>query len=71
MTGLIYCNGPKIKGTLFGTLCGNTKDVLHKSSVELPKRLDINRYVMKNSSMGETVMKQLNKEEEEDNTKEI
>lgn len=50
------------------TLCGNIKDVLHKSSVELPKCLDINRYVMKYSSMVETLMKHLNKEEE-DNTK--
>ncbi|KAG2303089.1 hypothetical protein Bca52824_031740 [Brassica carinata] len=69
MTDLIYCNGWKIKGTRFGTLCGNTKDVLPKSSVELPKSLDINRYVMKNISVGETVMNHLKKEE--DNTKEF
>jgi peptide chain release factor subunit 1 len=25
-------------GTLFGTLCGNTREVLHKFSVDLPKK---------------------------------
>lgn len=25
-------------GTLYGTLCGNTREILHKFSVELPKK---------------------------------
>lgn len=25
-------------GALFGTLCGNTRDVLHKFTVDLPKK---------------------------------
>ena len=27
-------------GALFGTLCGNTRDVLHKFTVDLPKSAD-------------------------------
>lgn len=33
--GFIVMDG---NGTLFGTLCGNTRNVLHKFSVELPKK---------------------------------
>ena len=25
-------------GALFGTLCGNTRDVMHKFTVDLPKK---------------------------------
>lgn len=33
--GFIVMDG---NGSLFGTLCGNTRDVLHKFSVDLPKK---------------------------------
>jgi len=33
--GFIVMDG---NGTLFGTLCGNTRDILHKFTVELPKK---------------------------------
>ena len=33
--GFIVMDG---NGALFGTLCGNTRDVLHKFTVDLPKK---------------------------------
>ena len=33
--GFIIMDG---NGALFGTLCGNTRDVLHKFTVDLPKK---------------------------------
>ena len=33
--GFIVMDG---NGALFGTLCGNTRDILHKFTVDLPKK---------------------------------
>ena len=36
-------------GALFGTLCGNTRDVLHKFTVDLPKKHGIHLFVSTSS----------------------
>uniref|UniRef100_A0A7N0VMW2 eRF1/Pelota-like N-terminal domain-containing protein n=1 Tax=Kalanchoe fedtschenkoi TaxID=63787 RepID=A0A7N0VMW2_KALFE len=66
--GFIVMDG---NGTLFGTLSGNTREVLHKFTVDLPKKhgrggQSALRYVLKNSSTNEIVIKHLNKEQEAD-----